>query len=117
MTTQYDEPKLLQELGNSALNRLLLLFPNAAPVNIPVSVRLPARARGASEKSTIVFGARNTVIFTANYPLNCGEEVHVRPAAGLAEASAVIVAIMPNARGAVVAARFRKEAPNWFHKP
>jgi len=116
LTTYHYEPGLAPELSDPALVRLLSLFPHAAPVRIPIRVGLPVRAKGASEKSTIMFGVNDTVIFTLDYPLNCGEAVKVRHSAGSAGASAVVVAIMPKERGVAVAARFYEGAPKWFPK-
>jgi hypothetical protein len=105
-------------IGSSdpALGRLLPLFPSAKPANIPVRVGLPERARGAIEKTTIMFRGHDTVIFLMDYPLYGGDAVQLRQSAGPREASAKVVALMHNGRGAAVAVRFFDEIPKWIFK-
>lgn len=105
-------------IGSSdpALGRLLPLFPSAKPAHIPVRVGLPTRARGAVEKTTIMFRGHDTVIFLIDSPLYGGEAVQLRQSAGPREASATVVALMPNGRGAAVAVRFLEEIPKWIFK-
>ena len=112
--SSYYEPGIAPELSDPAFGRLLSLFPDAAPVHIPVRVALPVRAKGASEKTTIMFGAYDTAIFLVNFPLCGGEAVQVKPAVGPGEASAVVVALMPKGRGLAVAVRFHEGIPKWF---
>ncbi|HLY62598.1 MAG TPA: hypothetical protein VKV95_17790 [Terriglobia bacterium] len=102
--------------NDPALGRLLPLFPSAKPANIPIRLGLPTRAKGAAEKTTIMFRGHDTVIFMVNYPLYGGEEVQLRQSAGPREASAKVVALMPNERGAAVAVRFFEEIPKWIFK-
>jgi hypothetical protein len=102
--------------NDPAMGRLLPLFPSARPANIPVRVGLPTRAKGAVEKTTIMFRGHDTVIFSVDYPLYGGEAVQLRQSAGPREASAKVVALMPNERGAAVAVRFLDEIPKWIFK-
>jgi hypothetical protein len=113
-TSKFFEPAITPELGDPGLGRLLSLFPNVASVHVPVRVALPARAKGASEKSTIQFGISDTAIFNVSYPLNCGEAIRVKPSVGSGEVPAVVVAMMPKAKGATVAVRFLDGVPRWF---
>jgi len=105
-------------IGSSdpALGRLLPLFPSAKPAHIPVRVGLPSRAKGAVEKTTIMFRGHDTVIFLVDYPLYGGEAVQLRQSFGPREASATVVALMPNGKGAAVAVRFFEEIPKWIFK-
>ena len=113
---RYYDAGFLPEMSDPAFNRLLSLFPNATPVQIPIKVELPKRAKGASEKTTIMFGVKDTAIFIVNFPLYGGEAVRVRPSAGPGEATAVVVALMPKGKGQAVAVRFDEGAPKWFHR-
>jgi hypothetical protein len=113
-TSSYYEPGIVPELSDPAFGRLLSLFPNAAPVHIPVRVGLPVRAKGASEKTTIMFGVNDTAIFMVDFPLCGGESVQLKPASGPGIASAVVVALMPKGRGLAVAVRFHDGIPKWF---
>lgn len=110
----YFESAISPEMLDPCLGRLLSLFPNVASLHIPVRVALPARAKSASEKCMIQFGGKDTIIFSVNYPLSCGEAVRVKPSAGPGEASAVVVAMMPRGRGATVAVRFIEGSPRWI---
>jgi hypothetical protein len=108
------ETGFIPEQTDPAYNRLLSLFPNASPVNIPVRVGLPIKAKGASEKTTIMFGFNDTAIFLVNYPLCGGDAVRLKPATGQGEVPAVVVALMPKGRGLAVAVRFNEGVPRWF---
>jgi hypothetical protein len=112
--SNFYEPSISPELSDPSIGRLLSLFPNAAPVHIPVRVGLPIRAKGASERTAIMFGFNDTAIFLVNFPLCGGEAVRVKPAVGPGEASAVVVALMPKGRGLAVAVRFNEGIPKWF---
>jgi hypothetical protein len=105
-------------LGSSdpALGRLLPLFPSAKPANIPVRVGLPERAKGASEKTTIMFRGHDTAIFSLNFPIYGGEALQLRTSSGPRETQAIVVALMPNGQGFAVAVRFLEEVPKWFLK-
>jgi hypothetical protein len=102
------------EMNDQAFDRLLSLYPKAAPVRIPVRVGLPVRAKGAIEQTTIMFGADDTAMFLVNFPLCGGESVRVKPSLGRGEVSAVVVALMPKGRGSAVAVRFHEGVPKWF---
>jgi hypothetical protein len=112
--SNYYEPAIAPELSDPAIGRLLSLFPSATPLHIPVRVGLPVRARGAVEKTAVMFGANDIAIFLVDYPLYGGESVHVRPAGGRSEASAVVVALIPKGKGLAVAVRFDQGVPKWF---
>lgn len=124
LQTQKQEPITGREfnpavtLGSNdpALGRLLPLFPTAKPAHIPIRVGLPTRAKGAVEKTTIMFRGHDTVIFLVDYPLYGGEAVQLRQSFGPREASARVVALMPNGKGAAVAVRFLEEIPRWIFK-
>jgi hypothetical protein len=102
--------------SDPAMGRLLPLFPSAKPAHIPVRVGLPSRAKGAVEKTTIMYRGHDTVIFLVNNPLYGGEAVQLRQFAGTRETSATVVALMPNGRGAAVAVRFFEDIPKWIFK-
>ncbi len=114
--SNYYEPAIMPELSDPAIGRLLSLFPGATPLHIPVRVGLPVRAKGAVERTSIMFGANDTAILLVDYPLYGGELVQVRPAAGKGEASAVVIALMSKGHGLSVAVRFNQGVPKWFAK-
>ena len=102
--------------NDPALGRFLLLFPSAKPAHIPVRVGLPGRAKGAVEKTTIMYTGRDTAIFLLDYPLHGGDAVQLRSTAGPRESAAQVVAWMPNGQGTAVAVRFLEEVPKWLLK-
>jgi hypothetical protein len=112
--SNYYEPAISPELSDPAIGRLLSLFPRATPMHIPVRVGLPGRAKGAIEKTSIMFRADDTAIFLVEYQLYGGECVRVKPAVGAGEASAVVIASMSKGSGLAVAVRFTEGAPRWF---
>ena len=102
--------------NDPALGRLLPLFPSAKPAHIPVRVGLPGRAKGAVEKTTIMYRGHDTAIFLLDYPLHGGDAVQMRSAAGPRESAAQVVALMPNGQSTAVAVRFLEEVPKWLLK-
>jgi hypothetical protein len=109
-------PPIAVGSNDPALGRLLPLFPTAKPAHIPVRIGLPSRAKGAVEKTIIMFRGHDTVIFLIDYPLYGGEAVQLRQSFGPREASAKVVALMPNGKGAAVAVRFLEKIPRWIFK-
>ena len=102
--------------NDSALGRLLPLFPNAQAARIPIHVALPKRARGATEKTVIIYRGHDTAIFLLDYPLLSGDTVQLRPHFGPRAAFAQVVALMPSGQGLAVAVRFIQEVPKWLLK-
>ena len=111
---KFGDTSFIPELGDPAINRLLSLYPNAAPAKIPVRVGLPTRAKGAIEKTTIMFRVKDTVIFMVSSLVCGGEPVQLKPAAGYGQADGVVVASMPKGRGLAVAVRFQDGVPKWL---
>ena len=102
--------------NDPALSRLLLLFPSAKPVTIPILVGLPGRAKGRIENTTVMFRASETAIFSLNFPVCGGEALLLRSPGEAGAASAVVVALIPYGRGLAVAVRFHEGTPRWFLK-
>lgn len=105
VTTNHNEAAS-QAAGDTALNRLLSLYPDAKPVRIPVRVQLPPRGKGARETTTIAFKTRDAAIFSMKFPLCGGETIMLHHAFEPGAAPAVAVALMPNGADWAVAARF-----------
>ncbi len=102
--------------NDPALGRFLLLFPSAKPAHIPVRVGLPGRAKGAVEKTTIMYRGHDTAIFLLDYQLHGGDAVQLRSTLAPRESAAQVVALMPNGQGSAVAVRFLEEVPRWLLK-
>jgi hypothetical protein len=114
LMSNYMESTVLLEISDPAIARLVSLFPNVSHLDIPIHVMLPLRAKGAIETTNILFGANDTAIFLTQFPLWGGEAVRVKPAAGVGEAPAVVVAVVPQRRGFAVAVRFHDAIPSWY---
>jgi len=104
------------EANDPALGRFLSLFPGAKPARIPIRVGLSPRGDGASERTTIEYWGNGTAIFSLTFPLYGVTAVRLRPSGGQREASAAVVALVPNGRGFAVAVRFLEEIPRWLLK-
>lgn len=113
LTNNLANPANSAEAGDPPLSRLLNLFPAARRLHVSIHVDLPGRIKGASEKTTILFGTPDIAIFLLKFPVTGGSNVLVRPTAEKQDTPGVVVALMPYGRGLVVAVRF-PEVPKWF---
>jgi len=116
-TTRIAAPAPPADAGNAALLSLLRLYPRAAAMNVNIDLRLPSMQKGHAIKSRILFGASDTVIFSVDLPLKCGETLLLKSQPGAAEAPATVVAAMPDEKGAIVAVRFCDGNPGWYAPP
>jgi len=110
------DPPISLESNDPAFGRLLSIFPNVKPARIPIRVGLPARAEGATERTTIMFRGHNTAIFSLNFPLHGGDTVRVRPSVASRDSAAKVIALMPIGPGCAVVVRFLEEVPKWLAK-
>jgi hypothetical protein len=101
------------ESGDPPLSRLLNLFPAARRMHLAITVDLPLRLKGVSEKTTILFGTPDTAIFLLKFPVTGGTTLALRPNAEPLSSKAVVFALMPYGRGLAIAALFQ-ETPKWF---
>ncbi len=99
----------------STLGGLLNLFPAARRLYVTVTVDLPIRVKGASEKTTILFGTPDTAIFLLKFPVGSGTKLSLRPVAESRAAQAVVDAVMLCEQGLAVAVRFQ-HVPKWFNE-
>jgi hypothetical protein len=108
--------------SSSNVAGLARFFPEAAPVRIPVQLARaidsenPAAAN-FTESTVIEFGTPREVLFACNTPLEFADIVRLRNSDGSLDTEASVVAVQYHAGRIVVAARFRKEVPNWIVKP
>jgi len=102
-----------------AVEALARFFPDATPVRMPVQL---ARAGDAadpgsfSESTVIEYGTPREVLFACKTPLEFADDLRVRTSDGTLDAEARVVAVQYQAGGTVVAARFKREVPNWIVK-
>jgi hypothetical protein len=105
-----------QAANDTALNRLLSLYPDAKPVRIPVRVQLPPRGKGARETTMIAYKTRDSALFSMKFPLCGGEKIMLYHSVESGAAPAVAVALMPDGANWAVAARFVDGTPRWILK-
>lgn len=108
-------------LSAGAVAGLARFFPEAAPVRIPIQLARtlePGNSAAASftESTVIEFGTTREVLFACNMPLEFADVVHLRNSDGSLDTEASVVAVQYHSGRIVVAARFRKEVPNWIVK-
>jgi hypothetical protein len=101
---------------------LARFFPEAAPVRLPVKLARIAEASGDkasdfTESTVIEFGTPREVLFACSTPFEFGDILRVRNSDGSLDEEASVVAVQYHPGKTVVAARFRREVPNWIVKP
>jgi hypothetical protein len=100
---------------------LARFFPEATPVRIPVQLARalePCDSSSANftESTVIEFGTPREVFFACNTPLEFADVVRLRNSDGSLDEETSVVAVQYHADSTVVAARFRREVPNWIVK-
>ena len=104
--------------GQTCVERLSRLFPNALPVRIPVQVEpLPAGHRRLREQTVIEFGTAREVLFASSLPLEFEDRVRVVNSDGSLDTQATVVAVRYHNGNKAVAARFMDNVENWIIKP
>ena len=100
--------------ADTALSRLLSLFPDAQPARIPVRIQMPSRTKGARESTMVIYKTRDTAIFSLQSTVFGGESVLLQHPADPKVTPAVAIALIPNGPGWAVAARFLEGTPRWI---
>ena len=104
--------------GESCVEKLAQIFPNASAVRIPVRVTTTvAGQRRLQEQTVIEFGTAQEVIFASSLPLEFEDRVRVSNSDGSLDARAAVVAVRYHEGRKAVAARFLGEVGNWIIKP
>jgi hypothetical protein len=104
--------------GESCVEKLAQIFPNASAVRIPVRVMTTvAGQRRLQEQTVIEFGTAQEVIFASTLPLEFEDRVRVSNSDGSLDARATVVAVRYHEGRKAVAARFLGEVGNWIIKP
>jgi hypothetical protein len=101
---------------------LARFFPEAAPVRLPVRLARIAEAKGEkisdfTESTVIEFGTPREVLFACSTPFEFGDLLRLRNSDGSLDEEASVVAVQYHPTKTVVAARFRRDVPNWIVKP
>lgn len=103
--------------GQTCVQRLSRLFPNALPVRIPVDVEPVRASRRRHEQTVIEFGTPREVLFASNLPLEFEDRVRVVNSDGSLDVQAIVVAVRYHNGNKAVAARFTDTVENWIIKP
>ena len=99
---------------------LARFFPDASPVRVAVQLARvldPAEpASNFSESTVIEFGTPREVLFASKTPLEFADILRVRNSDGSLDEEVSVVAVQYQPGKTLVAARFRRDVPNWIVK-
>jgi hypothetical protein len=102
---------------NSAVERLVAIFPEASPVRVPVLVVASRKeGRDLKEDTVIEFGTSRVVFFFSRLPLELEEKILLRNADGSLGIEAIIIALQYEEGHRAIAARFLAEDRKWIIK-
>jgi len=104
--------------GQTCVEKLAHLFPNASPVRIAVRVStVTAEPRRLQEQTVVEFGTAREVLFSSALPLEFEDRVRLVNSDGSFDAQATVVAVRYHGGRKAVAARFVGDVGNWIVKP
>jgi hypothetical protein len=98
---------------------LARFFPDAMPVRYPIQLIRMVEENGVSDfsESTVVeFGTPRELLFASRAPLEFGDQLRVRNSDGSLDEAASVVAVQYQPGKTLVAARFKRDVPNWIVK-
>jgi hypothetical protein len=102
---------------NSAVERLVAIFPDASPVRVPVLVVASRKeGRDLKENTTIEFGTPRIVLFFSKLPLELDDKIFLRNSDGSLGIEANVIALQYEEGHRAIAARFLTEDRNWIIK-
>jgi hypothetical protein len=70
-----------------------------------------------SESTVIEFGTSREVLFACKTPLEFGDDLRLRNSDGSFDVDVRVVAVQCQPGKTLVAARFKRDVPNWIVKP
>ena len=104
---------------SNAVEALARFFPDATPVRMPIQFARTlegGQTPDFSESTVIEFGTPREVLFACKTPLDFADLLRVRTADGTLDEEARVVAVQYHPGQILVAARFKREVPNWIVK-
>jgi hypothetical protein len=104
---------------SNAVSALARFFPDATSMRMPVQfVRLVENEQSPdfSESTVIEFGTPREVLFVCKTPLEFGDDLRLRNSDGSLNEEARVVAVQYHPGKTLVAARFKRDVPNWIVK-
>jgi hypothetical protein len=99
---------------------LARFFPDATSMRMPVQLARVIEEGAAtdfSESTVIEFGTPREVLFASKNPLDFADILRVRNSDGSLDEEVSVVAVQYQPGNTLVAARFRRNVPNWIVKP
>ena len=99
---------------------LARFFPDATSMRMPVQLARVIEAGAPtdfSESTIIEFGTPREVLFASKTPLEFADVLRVRNSDGSLDEEVSVVAVQYQPGKTLVAARFRRNVPNWIVKP
>lgn len=105
--------------NSSPVAGLARFFPDATPVRMPVQLARVMESPDAadfSESTVIEFGTPREVLFACKTPLEFADLLRVRTTDGSFDEVASVVAVQYHPGNTLVAARFKRNVPNWIVK-
>jgi hypothetical protein len=105
--------------NGSPVAGLARFFPDATPVRMPVQLARVVEATDPadfSESTVIEFGTPREVLFACKTPLEFADLLRVRTSDGSLDEVASVVAVQYQPGNILVAARFKRNVPNWIVK-
>ena len=104
--------------GQTCVEKLAQLFPQASPVRIAVRVSTLAPGPHRLQEQTVVeFGTAREVLFSSTLPLEFEDKVRLVNSDGSFDTHATVIAVRYHGGQKAVAARFQKDVGNWIIKP
>jgi len=112
-------------LGGSAYTSngvadLARFFPDATSMRVPVEfarILSSGDTPTFTESTVIEFGTSREVLFSSKTPLEFADVLRLRNSDGSLDEEASVVAVQYHPGKTLVAARFRRDVPNWIVKP
>ena len=98
---------------------LARFFPDAMPVRYPIQLTRLIDESGAvdlSENTIVEFGTSRELLFASKTRLEFGDQLRVTNSDGSLDEQASVVAVQYQAAKTLVAARFKRDVPNWIVK-
>jgi len=99
---------------------LARFFPDATSMRVPVQLARVIEGSASidfSESTVIEFGTPREVLFASKTPLEFADVLRVRNSDGSLDEEVRVVAVQYQTGKTLVAARFRRDVPNWIVKP
>lgn len=106
--------------STSPVAGLARFFPDATSMRVPVQLARVIEAGAATdfgESTVIEFGTPREVLFASKTPLEFADVLRVRNSDGSLDEEVSVVAVQYQPGKTLVAARFRRNVPNWIVKP